>query len=47
MQKGEEDMSDMLRIYHMGSGNESLFGLIVIVVTNFCIKHRNPEYALF
>ena len=26
---------------------QSLFGLIVIVVTNFCIKHRNPEYALF
>ena len=26
---------------------QSLFGLIVIVVTNVCIKHRNPEYALF
>ena len=26
---------------------QSLFGLMVIVVTNFCIKRRNPEYALF
>lgn len=26
---------------------QSLFGFIVIVVTNLCIKRRNPEYALF
>ena len=26
---------------------QSLFGFIVIMVTNVCIKHRNPEYALF
>ena len=26
---------------------QSLFGLIVIVTTNFLIKRRNPEYALF
>lgn len=26
---------------------QSLFGFIVIIVTNLCIKHRNPEYALF
>ncbi len=26
---------------------QSLFGFIVIIVTNFCIKRRNPEYALF
>ena len=26
---------------------QSLFGFIVIMVTNICIKHKNPEYALF
>lgn len=26
---------------------QSLFGFIVIIVTNVCIKHKNPEYALF
>ena len=26
---------------------QSLFGFIVIMVTNVCIKHKNPEYALF
>ena len=26
---------------------QSLFGFIVIVVTNVCIKRKNPEYALF
>ncbi len=26
---------------------QSLFGFIVIIVTNLCIKHKNPEYALF
>ncbi len=26
---------------------QSLFGFIVIVVTNLCIKAKNPEYALF
>ena len=26
---------------------QSLFGFIVIFVTNLCIKRRNPEYALF
>lgn len=26
---------------------QSVFGLVVIMVTNFCIKRRNPEYALF
>lgn len=26
---------------------QSVFGLVVIMVTNFCIKRKNPEYALF
>ena len=26
---------------------QSLFGFAVIIVTNVCIKHKNPEYALF
>ena len=26
---------------------QSLFGFVVILVTNVCIKHKNPEYALF
>ncbi len=26
---------------------QSLFGFIVIMVTNVCIKYKNPEYALF
>ncbi len=26
---------------------QSVFGLVIIVVTNFCIKRGNPEYALF
>ena len=26
---------------------QSLFGFAVILVTNVCIKHKNPEYALF
>ncbi len=26
---------------------QSLFGFVVIIVTNLCIKRRNPEYALF
>ena len=26
---------------------QSLFGFVVIMVTNVCIKHKNPEYALF
>ena len=26
---------------------QSLFGFIVIVVTNLCIRRKNPEYALF
>ena len=26
---------------------QSLFGFIVIMVTNVCIRHKNPEYALF
>ena len=26
---------------------QSLFGFLVIMITNLCIKRRNPEYALF
>ena len=26
---------------------QSLFGFILIMVTNMCIKYKNPEYALF
>ncbi len=26
---------------------QSLFGFIVILLTNFFIKRKNPEYALF
>ena len=26
---------------------QSLFGFVLIMVTNMCIKFKNPEYALF